>query len=144
MNEIHASCFFSEDIRHETTGCSSLIGVFGGVVDVAEFPVTFPKFGIFSRIYVPKVITIQKVSIKIVSNKSPELVMGLDMPDDDLQKLLATPPAEDSFGYSFDLNGVASLMTVEAPCRWEFFARINDEEVWGGGIRFVQQDTQKT
>lgn len=135
---LHANCVFSEDIRQEIAGTSTIVGVLSSTVEVLDFPVTLPKLAVYVRVFVPSHIVADSISVEIRSNANPEPLMVANIPSEQISAIYSKELRPDSLGISMDFRIVANMMNIEKSCRWECFAIVNGVGVWAGSVYFAK------
>lgn len=73
MNDIVAFSVFCEDVRHETNGLRTLVGVLGDSVAVPQLPGAFPKLAVFSRVSMPIARDVEEVTQSFVDPQGDEI-----------------------------------------------------------------------
>ena len=82
----HLQTLFCDDIRHETSGKLTLVGVYTDALIVPELPVTLPRLCLVARLIAPLAQPPRSVTLRVF--KDDQLVQEVAARKDDLADML--------------------------------------------------------
>lgn len=130
------SCIYSDDIRHEINGKITLVGCYGPVMYVPEFPFKLDKLGISFNLRMPIEFEItEPTSIEVLVNDEPMMGSLLDLdnkqdyPNHDLGEV-----TERYLAGAFMLQG----LEFNEPTLIMLTAKVNGKQYPGTKLRILQ------
>lgn len=141
---INFSCatIFCDDIRHEINGKMSLMGMYGDVMYLPDFPITIPKICAFFELRIPPDLK-NGTDATLTIMKGPEKIGAISLPIqsfDDSTKIPHGKPYV--FSRSSGAMEFSSIIFTE-PTLLELVVQIDGQSVVGGRLwvtRFPQGD----
>jgi hypothetical protein len=137
MHRFTAVSLFCEDIRSEATGQDSIIGVFSDSISLGNFPATFPRLSIYTRLNFDIDFDIEGLELKIVDSTGK--VISRNSLDAELIASNRTDArAKGNPTYGFIMRTVMGLFTIAAPDLIRANVTVNGEETLTGLVAISQ------
>jgi hypothetical protein len=135
---INGITLFCDDVRDETAGTVTLVGIAPDNINVPKMPASLAKLAIYTRIAVPS--DLDPVALQMVfrSPEGDETELGAFS----AEFVEATCEQAREAGNpiaGFVTTGVAAPFTVRAPGRWLGILRAGSTEIITGGVNFDLQ-----
>ena len=124
MIERSLSGIFCDDIREELRGKKSLIGCYGGIMEVSSFPITLPKLCVHTILQTPGTRPFKVVKVFVLQDEDI-------LAEGELPAVEQTPSKEPNQLIRLDVQFVFSPLTLEKPCVLRVRAHLDGEETRG-------------
>lgn len=132
----HCETTFCDDVRQETSGKLSLIGVYGDALLVSEFPAQLPKLCVLAKVVSPGSDLLKSLTIRVFLGE--EVFREVVIPNEELKS------ASENIDKNDDRNLVVSTilqfvpMQFDAPTTLKVRAITEREELWGLGLEVAK------
>lgn len=141
MTARHVETLFCDDIRHETGGKLSFIGVYSGELLVPAFPVMLSKLCLFVKIVTPAEKPLRFLNLRVL--KDAETLKEIAYDEKSLAAL--SDPAEDmteeqrkTYVLPYQVMVTFSPMQFDEPCILRVSVRTEDGELRGLPLKVDQ------
>lgn len=143
----YAYCHFCDDIRHEINGKYSLIGIYGGELNVDVLPGTLAKLCIlgfceFDIQYPPKALKMKIFAGDVVLNESEIPAQVLMESAQELSK--RSMPEDPISRIMFGVHAILSPFVVESAMTLKVVFVADSEELIAGKLRIKSPATAST
>lgn len=137
-NSPYLFCLYAEDVRQETTGQRSIIGVFQGGLRVPSVPVNLPKLAIISNLRMP--FGRAPASVKLEVHRDGEVLQTIEPPPEFLQSVTKQPDAGSDEGYAIQFIVGFAGFPVPAAGKLEVRATIDGVVLRGNSLEISVGD----
>jgi hypothetical protein len=128
--------FFCEDVREETSGTHTIVGVLPDNLNIGATPGMLPKLGVYVRIQMPLDANPQKIVVRI---KVPgELNLELAKFDSLIEEAKTNARNIDMPFFGLIAKGTLSPLPIAAPGRIEAIVEIDGREHICGALNLIQ------
>lgn len=132
-------CVYAEDVRQETSGQLSVIGIFQGGMRVSEAPIRLPKLSVIAHLFV----THKPASIRIEVCQDGKVLQTVEPPSTFIQKLQSEPDTNVEGGYRMQFVVLLTDFEIQSAARLHVRA-IVDEEIMDGNDLLIQVGDEKS
>ena len=138
LNSPYLFCLYAEDVRQETTGQMSIIGVFQGGLRVPSVPANLPKLAIISNLRMP--FGKAPTSVKLEVHRDDEVLQTIEPPPEFLQSVTKQPNAGPDEGYAIQFVVGFAGFPVPAAGKLEVRATIDGVVLRGNSLEITVED----
>lgn len=126
------TAFFAEDIRLESNGQTTIVGVFGANLGITTIPAALPKLAIFSRVFFPKDRVPKSANFRLEYpwDEPPAINAA---PIEDITKAVEEPFQEENI-IGFTMNAVFSPFNIRGTGLLRAFFELDGEKYWAGSL----------
>ncbi len=130
---------FCDDVRQETSGKRTLVGVYGHTLLVESFPITLPKLCLVMRLVIPANTDFERISFEII--KGDESILTAEIPPEVVEQVKTKESAdviEDLKGekvFLFPSQVVLSPIVFEEAVPLKVRVTLDDSELKGIGLQ---------
>lgn len=132
-----AYSIFSDDVRHEVNGKTSLIGVYQGTMYIPEFPAHLPKLCISISVVTPIDRPFENVVFKVFMDDNQLFEIPLTQAQIE-QSLSFDPQASVARFQKIQAMGVLSPISFEAPCKLRIEVEADGENIDCSGLHVLK------
>jgi len=137
----YLDAIYCDDIRHETNGKLTLIGVYSGSMVASELPITLPKLCIVAKVVSPlkDEFDVLKVEIRV----DDDTIQEFTIKKEDIKKAKSTAPIDDSATLQVH-NIMLSInsLTLDKACKISTRAFIDDLELESPQLKVTEEEHQ--
>lgn len=137
-NSPYLFCLYAEDVRQETTGQMSIIGVFQGGLRVPSVPANLPRLAIISNLRMP--FGKPPTSVKLEVHRGDEVLQTIEPPPEFLQSVTKQPDAGSDEGYAIQFVVGFAGFPVPAAAKLEVRATIDGVVLRGNSLEITVGD----
>lgn len=130
-----AYAIFCDDIRNEVNGKISLMGIFGNLMYLPEFPAVLPKLCAVLTASTPANRPFQSVSFKGTMDENVVFEMALDSNQMEQMRQQSSGLIEDPKGFEAKAMVVLSPLHLAAPTKIKISIVADGEEIECGGLQ---------
>lgn len=140
----HLQTIFCDDIRHETSGKLTLVGMYSDSLFVPQLPVTLPRVCLVARLISSLKQPARSVKLRVY--KGTDLIQELMAQEADLAAMLRNVPAYEAAGSSDRVQVVQFLVEfapfqINGPCLLRVHAETEDGLHEGASLSISQTPT---
>jgi hypothetical protein len=140
----HLQTIFCDDIRHETSGKLTLVGMYSDSLFVPQLPVTLPRVCLLARLISSLKQPARSVKLRVY--KGTDLIQELMAQEADLAAMLRNVPTYDAAGSSDRVQVVQFLVEfapfqINGPCLLRVHAETEDGLHEGASLSISQTPT---
>jgi hypothetical protein len=136
-DNFQAVTFFCEDVRPEVAGSESLIGVLSDNVNVADFPMIFPKIAVYTRVTFDIDYDPEEISIFLHANGKEDAIGVIDI--DLISKAIHDAKANGSPISTIISRAIAAPFPIEKSGRILVYLRTSKKEMITGTMNLEKQ-----
>lgn len=124
------SALFCDDIREETSGKTTIVGVYGTDIVFAELPALQPKIGVFLRGVIPMSYAGQRLTVKLLKGDEVLIEEGnvITVSDPKTVEAERQGDQEARLRRMADVKLILSPVLFEAPCTLKMMVSVGDFE----------------
>ena len=140
----HLQTIFCDDIRHETSGKLTLVGMYSDSLFVPQLPVTLPRVCLVARLISSLKQPARSVKLRVY--KGTDLIQELMAQETDLAAMLRNVPTYEAAGSSDRVQVVQFLVEfapfqINGPCLLRVHAETEDGLHEGASLSISQTPT---